>query len=185
MRFLPVLMNFGLGLTLSIALGIIPGVTAQEQPQQPAIFFLRSPRLLDAMTTFFEVSVWSAIYYFTLELPSDIGQPLGRVTIHQRQGFEQIGFDLSQTLAFIGTPDNRGQPIVVTPSWDETTQTVAIALDLPVPVGSIVTVGIKPWRNPDYSGIYLFGVSAYPPGDSRGLYLGVGHLQFFRGGSWF
>lgn len=169
---------FGLSLLLTIAPGIIPGVVAQE----PSVFFLRSPRLTNAMTTYPEVRVWSAVYYFTLELPSDIGQPLGKVTIHQREGFQPIAFDLSYTVAFIGTPDDRGQALPVTPSWDEATQTLSIILNPPVPPGSTVTVGIKPWQNPDFGGIYLYGVTAYPPGEkTQGLYLGVGRLQFYQG----
>lgn len=181
---------FGLSLALTLAPGMMPGImagiTSGVMAQEPSVFFLRSPRLVDAMTTFQEVQVWSAVYYFTIEVPSDVGQPLGKVTIHQRQGVQQMSFDLSQTLAFMGTPDERGQPISVMPSWDETTQTVSVILNPPVPPGSTVTVGIKPWQNPDFSGIYLYGVTAYPPGEkTQGLYLGVGRLQFSRGGGQF
>lgn len=146
-------------------------------------FFLRSPRLTDAMTTYNQVRVWSATYYFTIALPEDAGQPIARVTVAQREGFENINFIADRTIAFLGTRDNRGAAIPLTAKWDSSSQTVDILLENSVPPGSSVTIGIKPTANPDYGGIYLYGVTAYPPGkNARGLYLGVGRLQFYRGG---
>ena len=180
MRSFSVLVAMGLG-------AIMTGTTVATTIAQPLSgFFLRSPRLTNAMTTFDQVHVWGAIYYFTIDLPSDIGQPLGLVTIRQREGFQSIDFHLDRTFAFIGTTDNQGAAIPVTTSWDDATQTISIVFDTPIPPGNSVTIGLRPTQNPDYSGIYLFGVTAYPSGEEMpGLYLGPGRLHFYQGGTSF
>jgi hypothetical protein len=135
------------------------------------------------MTTFNQVRVWSAIYYFTITVPPDAGQSLGRITINQRQGFESIELIPEQTVAFVGTRHDRRTAIPLSAMWDSNQQTMTIVLEDPVPAGNTVTIGLRPTANPDFGGIYLYGVTAYPPGnDAKGLYLGVGRLQFYQGG---
>lgn len=50
----------------------------------------------------------------------------------------------------------------------------------PIPPGTTVTVGLKPRKNPQYDGVYLFGVTAFPAGETvQELYLGVRRLHFY------
>ena len=138
--------------------------------------------LVDAYATFNGVRVRQARYYFDLELPEDLGEPLKRVVIKQRTGGDEIDFKPGKTTAYIGDHRNKEEPLEVTAFVDETTAGITVEFDQPIPPGNSLTVGIKPRRNPDYGGVYLFGVTAYPPGDKPvGLYLGPGRLHFYQG----
>jgi hypothetical protein len=68
----------------------------------PKSYFTKSPRLLNAVTTFNSVNVRYATYYFTIELPEDAGNSIQKIIINQRQGGETINFRLEKTVAFVG-----------------------------------------------------------------------------------
>lgn len=149
--------------------------------------FAKSPRLVNMVTTQNSARVWFARYYVTIDLPSDIGEPLQQVTIQQRQGFETIRYRIDRTSAFEGTPRQRGEAIAIAnATFDRDQQQVTVTFDPPVPPGRTVTIGLVPTRNPDFDGIYLFGITAYPVGEQPiGLYLGVGRLQFYLDNGFF
>lgn len=107
--------------------------------------------------------------------------------IQQREGSETIRFTLEKTLAFQGNPDDRGDAIPVEKAViDPENQEISIHLATPTPPGKTVTIGLKAIQNPDFGGVYLFGVTAFPAGEkARGLYLGVGRFQIYQNGaSW-
>ncbi|MEM8778833.1 MAG: DUF2808 domain-containing protein [Cyanobacteria bacterium P01_G01_bin.49] len=176
--------KFNLGLALSLTslflLPVIPVVGIETK--SPRTFFSKSPRLLDVITTFKGARVGFPTYYYTIDLPSQSGEPLQTISIHQRQGFETIKYYPDQTIAFQGTPNHREQALTVKESqWDKTTETITVTLDPPVSPGTTFTVGLKSIRNPQYGGTYLFGVTVFPQGDDPlHLYLGSGRL-YFRG----
>ena len=175
--------KFRLGLAASItslALLLVVPVLALET-KSDRTFFRKSPRLLDVITTFRGARIGFPTYYYTIELPDQSGEPLKTIVIRQRQGFESIDYYPDKTIAFQGTPDHRGNPLALQDSqWDKQTETMTITLDPPVSPGTVFTVGLKPIRNPEYGGIYLFGVTVFPPGDNPlHLYLGSGRLDFY------
>jgi hypothetical protein len=143
--------------------------------------FEKSPRLVDAITTYNTTYVWNATYYFTIALPENAGEPLQKVTIAQRQGSEDIKFYLDETVAYEGTADDKGRQISIAKvDFDENSNVITAIFAEPVSPGKLVTVGFKPKRNPQYEGIYLFGVTVFPRGEKpQGLYLGVGRLHFY------
>jgi hypothetical protein len=166
--------------SLLVGLSINPVALAEE-----ITFFTKSPRLLKVTSTYSEVAVRAAKYYITIDLPDNAGQPLGKVTVHQREGLERIVFRPQDTFAFLGTRQNRGQALTIArvDYEPENKNTISIIFDPPVPAGNTVTLGLKPEQNPNYEGIYLLRITAYPLGEqARGLYLGVGRLHFYRGG---
>jgi len=58
-----------------------------------------------------------------------------------------------------------------------------VTFDPPVTPGKR-SIGLRPVRNLRFSGVYLFGVTAYPVGEkSHGQFLGFGRLHFYGGGS--
>jgi hypothetical protein len=162
-------------------LNLSPIALAFQSPDG-RVTFDKSPRLLDAFTTFDNVWVWGANYYFILSLPEDIGEPLKTVLIQQRQGLETIDFRLDRTIAFEGKPRRKGETIAIeSVIYDSETDSITIVFEQPVLPGRNVTIGLEPVRNPYSSGVYLFGVPAFPFGEEPlGLYLGVGRLQFYR-----
>jgi hypothetical protein len=173
---------FGTTLALAASIwGITAPLTQAVQSPDGTVSFEKSPRLIGATTTYNQTDVWGATYYFTLELPADAGEPLQQITINQRQGFDQIRFDLEDSRAFEGTRRNKGERLNLTEvTKDAETGAISVTLDPPVAPGTTVTIGLRPVRNPWTGGVYLFGVTAFPAGDKPyGLYLGVGRLHFY------
>jgi hypothetical protein len=160
----------------------IAATTAISQSQAKS-FFRKSPRLLNAVTTFDGVRVWGATYYFTIAIPVDAGESLQKVVINQRQGLDEIAFNLDKTVAYLGTHRHKQEQLTIkNVIQDEETKAISITFATPIPPGTTFTVGLKPKRNPDYGGVYLFGVTAFPRGQNPyGLYLGPGRLHFYRG----
>lgn len=163
----------------SLSILAIPAIAVQFPDGRSS--FEKAPRLVDMVTTQNSARIWGAKYYVTIDLPIDIGEPLQQVTIQQRQGFENIRYRIDRTFAFEGTPRRRGEAIAVQNAiFDRDQGLVTVIFDPPVPPGRTVTIGLVPTRNPDYDGIYIFGITAFPVGEKpMGLYLGVGRLQFY------
>jgi len=148
------------------------------------VYFNSPPELLTVTTTFKEVNVWGATYYFTFNVPENAGEPLQRVTITQKEGTEDIQFDLKDSRAFIGTARDKGRQLTLgSVTRERKTSTISVTFDPPVLPGKTVTVGLRPERNPRFSGVYLFGITAFPAGEkAHGQFLGFGRLQFYGGG---
>src|SRR6478609_8024094 len=94
------------GITLSLAIGIggvtLP-VTEAVQLRDGTVYFVQPPKLVNARTTYKDVNVWGGTYYFTINLPKNAGESLQKVTIAQREGTENIRYNLNDTRAFVGT----------------------------------------------------------------------------------
>jgi len=117
---------------------------------------------MGATTTYNETDVWGARYYFTLSIPENAGEALGRVTINQRQGFETIDFKLKNTQAFVGTPRNQGERLTLKAvTQDPQSPTISVTFAPPVQPGTTVTIELRPVRNPSLSGVYIFGVPLF------------------------
>lgn len=156
------------------------GVEAVQSPDG-TVAFESAVLLLDSHTTFSGVRVRQAIYYFDIELPDDVGEPLQKVAIKQRTGGDEVRFRLDKTKAYIGDHNNKQKQLNVTASEDEDSGEITVEFEQPVIPGNKITVGLKPKSNPDFAGVYLFGVTAFPAGEkARGLYLGAGRLHFYR-----
>ena len=163
----------------------VPNAAAIEFPNGK-VAFEKSPLLIDAYTTFNSVRVRQAKYYFDLKLPSDIGESLQKVVINQRQGADTIKFRLDKTKAYFGSHNNRKEELNLQVIQDEATKAITVMFDRPIPPGSEITVRLNPKQNPDFGGVYLFGVTAFPTGEKpSGLYLGAGRLQFYQSGDRF
>lgn len=173
---------FGTTLALTVGIG---GVTAELEAIQlrdSIVYFVQPPDLVEATTTFNSVNIWGATYYFTINLPENAGEPLQRVTITQKEGTDNIRFDLEDSRAFIGTRSDKGARLALGSVTNEK-KTVSVTFAPPVTPGQTVTIGLRPVHNPRSSGVYLFGVTAFPPGEkSHGQFLGFGRLHFYGDG---
>lgn len=172
-----------LSATLAATVGILAGwqQTKAVQLADGTVYFVQPPSLLTATTTFNDACVWSATYYFTVNLPENAGEPLQRVVINQQEGTEDVDFRLEDSRAFVGTRRKKGEnlPIqeVIT---DEKARSVAITFNPPISPGKTVTIALEPVRNPCLGGVYLFGVTAFPPGEkAHGQFLGFGRFHFY------
>lgn len=175
-----------LGATFAVT-GLITCLTSASlaiQFSDGTTSFEKSPLLLDAITTYSSVRVPAAKYYFTINVPQDAGEPVEKIVIGQRYSPETISFYPEKTVAFEGTYRNRGERFTIKNSeWDRGMETVTVTFEPPIPPGNTITLRLKPIKNPDYGGVYLFGVTVFPVGEnSRGLYLGAGRIHFYQNG---
>ncbi|MBD2357555.1 DUF2808 domain-containing protein [Tolypothrix sp. FACHB-123] len=176
---------FGIAIATIVGLeGYTSKSSSAIQLQDGTVYFASPPRLLGASTTFNEVYVWGATYYFTLSLPENAGEPLQKITINQREGVDYIRFNLKKSFAFEGTSSREGQKLgLKEANSDRKTQTVTLTFDPPVAPGKTITIALQPQQNPSVSGVYLFGVTAFPAGEkSHGQFLGFGRLHFYNHG---
>ncbi|MBP0027365.1 DUF2808 domain-containing protein [Roseofilum sp. Guam] len=142
--------------------------------------FAGVPRLISVTTTNNTIRAWSAAYYFTIELPEDASEPLKTLEITQTQGFDVPRYEAQRTRVFAGDRRNRGRSF----SIEEVAiaqRTLTLTLEEPIPPGTTFTVGLYPVRNPNVTGVYLFGVTAFPHGEKpQKAFLGFGRLHFYR-----
>jgi hypothetical protein len=88
----------------------------------------------------------------------------------------------------VGQPRGKRQAVSLSEVIDDRkTRMVSVTFDPPIAPGQTVTVGLRPVRNPNVGGVYLFGVTAFPAGEKvHGQFLGFGRLQFYEArDSWF
>ncbi len=181
MRVLPFLI-----LTISTAIVTVPKVNltiAQNLSlsENSTFFTGQPPSLVSADTPANSINWPDPNYYFTIKLPENSGESLGKVTIHQQENIETIEFNLSNTKAFEGNPHQRGKDLslkAVMPS--KQAQTIVVSFDPPISPGTTFTISLQAKENPSQTGIYLFRVQAFPSGTAPvGLDLGVGRFQFY------
>ncbi|MBF2064871.1 MAG: DUF2808 domain-containing protein [Calothrix sp. C42_A2020_038] len=145
------------------------------------VYFNQPPRLVEAATTYNDVFFWGATYYFTIDVPNNAVEPLQKITLNQREGVDNIRFDLNNTYAFEGTRRRKGQKLGLQDVTSQGKQSVSVIFNPPVPPGKTITIAMKPLQNPTVPGVYLFGVTAFPTGEqSHGQFLGYGRLQFYH-----
>ncbi len=175
---------FGIALTTVLSVGALATLPAEAvRLSDGKVYFIQPPRLVTASTTESRTDIWGATYYFTLEVPPNAGEPLQRVTVAQRNGNSvnrRVLYDPEETRAFLGTRRDRGTALMLAPTvFNREEQTITVTFDPPVPPGNTVTVALRPNRNPQTGGTYLFGVTAFPQGEpAYGQFLGYGRFAF-------
>lgn len=184
MKNCKLLSQLGIAIAIPAAMGavaVLPvsGVTLRDDGK---VYFIQPPRLERAATTNNGVRMWGATYYFTISLPEDADEPLQRVTINQRLGFEFPRFYLEESRAFEGTSRSRGRELgLKAVTRDKKARTISVTFSPPVPPGTTLTIRLRPVQNPRNSGIYMFGVTAFPPGEQvHGQFLGFARFHFYE-----
>jgi hypothetical protein len=170
--------NLAIGAIFSGSLVTLPAIAVQFSNGQTA--FNYPPRLVRAATSFRSANT-PATYHFTLAIPENAGEPLGAVTISQRENLDTISFDPSRSRAFLGNSFAGGPEVSLASigrEYPNKPGEATIVFDPPVPPGTKLTVALRAKSNPS-GGVYLFGVTAFPDGeDSSGQFLGYGRLHF-------
>lgn len=160
------------------------GLSANAAPLSDGqSFFKHPPRLLQATTSISGTGLPGATYQFTINIPENAGEPLKAVTIGhaEREDLDTVVFKYDESHAFAGASSAGGPqvPLSSIGGSQSLSNEVTAAFDPPVLPGRTVTIVLKPQRNPTKAGIYLFGVTAYPVGESSlGQFLGYSQLQF-------
>ncbi len=144
--------------------------------------FAGVPRLGKVTTTDNQAYAWGATYLFTLQVPEDASEPLGRVVLRQEEGLDAVEFNLERTYAYLN--GDRTQTTAVE-SINSKPDTLELRFNPPISPGSTVTIGLRPYSNPRTGGVYLFGVTTAPAGDKvRDQFIGYGRLQFYDRSFW-
>jgi hypothetical protein len=166
---------------LTVSLTIPYAINEATTLADGTTYFLNPPRFLGAIATQDGTNIWSASYYFTLNLPANAGEPLRTVVITQQGGLGRPMFDEETIQAFEGTRIRRGKNLTIAAShFDSDTQTLTVTFDPPVPPGRILTLRLSPVRNPSVPGTYLYGVTAFPDGTKPfGQFIGVGQIRIY------
>ncbi|MGB3642034.1 MAG: DUF2808 domain-containing protein, partial [Rivularia sp. (in: cyanobacteria)] len=140
MRFAIVLSTF---LTCIIGIEISTfGLSQAVQLRDGKVYFVQVPRLLKATTTFDDVNIWGATYYFRVKVPPDAGEPLQTVTINQHSGLDKITFDLKDSFAITESNGKKQKlPLQITEKRDD--KTVSLTFNPPVEPGKTITIALK------------------------------------------
>ncbi len=146
--------------------------------------FVGVPRLEKVSTTHDRARSWGGRYYFTLQIPEDASEPLGRIEIQQQEGADRFErFDWSKTVAYLNG-DRKLSVKAEVVALDQQARSVAIAFDPPVAPGTQLTLSLSPIQTPS-AGIYLFGVTVFPAGEQGvGQFVGYGRLHFYDNRDW-
>jgi hypothetical protein len=172
----------GLAVLVAGALGLWPLSAAAVRFADGTVQFAGVPSLGKVTTTDNQAYAWSATYLFTLQVPADASEPLGRVTLQQTEGVDEIEFNLKRTYAYLNGDRKQTTSVeTLQPKPD----TLELSFTPPIPPGSTVTLGLRPYTNPRTGGVYLFGVTTAPAGEKvRSQYIGTGRLQFYDRSFW-
>jgi Protein of unknown function (DUF2808) len=179
----------GLGCSAILLTGIVlpanfqKPVTAAEMGQYSLAMKVEAPRLLKVSGVHLEPA-GVGTFYFTIYVPTSYGKSLEAIRISQIPGGDRlINLDAKQSKVVVGqrvASNSEAIPLsAIGGSEDEKTGALTLAFAQPVTPGTTFTVAVEADRNPIYGGIYQFGVTAYPVGDSTiGQYLGTGRVTF-------
>lgn len=124
----------------------------------------------------------TATYYFTIAVPPESNQSLQAIRISQVGGIESLRFDTNQIRASLGNRFAKDSLVPLTSIGGSNESGLVIPFQTPIMPGQSVTVALEVERNPNFEGVYQFGVTAYPVGEnSVGLYLGTGRIDYHYG----
>jgi Protein of unknown function (DUF2808) len=179
----------GLGCSAILMAGIVlpaslqKPVAAAEMGQYSSAMNVEAPRLLKVSGNHLEPG-GVGTFYFTIYVPASYGKSLEAIRISQVPGGDRlINLDAKQSKVVVGqrvASNSETIPLsAIGGPEDEKTGALTLAFAQPVMPGTTFTVAVEADRNPNNGGIYQFGVTAYPVGDSTtGQYLGTGRVTF-------
>jgi Protein of unknown function (DUF2808) len=170
----------GLTGAVTIATLVLSSIQAQSvQLADGTVHFAAVPRLTETRTTDNDAGSFGAVYYFTIAVPADAGEPLARVTVTQKEGLSSVRFLPQRTRVF--ADERRRQSIVPRDVQVDDQEAISVSFNPPIAPGTRVIIGLRPRYNPRTDGVYLFGVTAFPAGEkSQGQFLGFGRLHFYQ-----
>ncbi len=170
---------------VAIALGILVpsslvATSANAGQLAGRSYFDHAPRLTRTAASFAAAYTPSS-YEFTVRVPEDAGASLQAIKLVQEKNTETLLLDVGQSYAFWGDSSAGGTAVSLAAIGGETTPGEAtFVFNPPIMPGQTVTVALDVVRNPALGGIYQYGVTAYPSGNSdSGLFLGVGRFNIY------
>jgi hypothetical protein len=128
--------------------------------------FAGIPKLTRTFVSKKTVSVLGPTYAFTLQVPQDASEDLGRIVIRQTQGADQTWYQsLHEIRTFQGTVQDQGRNFAIAAvDIDPESNVITVDLDETVAPGETVTLILRPNHNPRRTGTYLFTLHVFPSG---------------------
>lgn len=155
---------------------------AAIQHRDGTVEFSAQPRLIDSTTTRNLVSDGGVTYYLTVDFPAAAQEPMERIVIRLDEGRDPLfRYRLDATEVWQTVGEERRAVALGEVTEDRDTQTLTIRFDPPLSPGGTVTLALRPVRNPRWAGVYLFGVTAFPAGETvRPRFMGFARLSFYE-----
>jgi hypothetical protein len=164
------------------SMGLVTLPAAAVRFADGTVQFAGVPRLGKVTTTDNQAYAWGAKYLFTLQIPADASEPLGRVMLQQTEGVDEVEFNLKGTFAYLNGDRHQSTTVEATQAKPDTLE---LTFNPPISPGTTVTIGLQPYANPRTGGVYLFGVTTAPAGEKvRSQFIGSGRLQFYERSFW-
>jgi len=167
--------------TLAMLTGSFISPATAVQLSDGRTYFENPPRLEKASVSQ-NAAYASSIYSFILTVPEKAGEPLGSVTIKPEPSPDYPRFDLSDISVYEGTSRRRrpSQYAFQVIESEKEPRTITLQFDPPIPPGRTITIDIRAFYNPGSGGVYLYGVTAFPPGEKPyGQFLGFGRIHIY------
>ncbi len=143
-----------------------------------------SPPTLVSSETNSLTSDGATTYYFTINVPENAGEHLKTLQIKQAENMDSVEFFANESRAYFGGGLSGASTIALasiggeSPARGEAT----VVFAEPIAPGKTVTIALRARSNfsNGHSGVYLFGLTAFPEGQSsRGQFLGFGRVHFY------
>ncbi|PZU97591.1 MAG: hypothetical protein DCF32_20325 [Leptolyngbya sp.] len=170
-------------LTLGSTWGFLAPASAPAiQYSDGTVGFSYPPRLTESYATRNLVSEGNVTYYLTFDFPEAAVEPLDRVVIRLNEGYDPIfRYRLEAIEAFANTPEGRVRLPLGELTQDQDARELSISFDPPAEPGAPITLALRPVRNPRFGGVYLFGATAYPVGETvKSTFMGYARLSFYE-----
>ncbi|MDB9525964.1 DUF2808 domain-containing protein [Oscillatoria sp. CS-180] len=145
--------------------------------------FTSPPRLVSFVTTDDTANKKDVTYYVTVNLLPEAEESLETLTVELVEGrFTRLDYHADRIEVFEGTRQTREDNYPIeSANYDEDSQTVTVRLSQSVAPGQVITLALKPVRNPSREGVYLFRVSAAPAGENPvAQRVGTGRIHIYR-----
>ena len=164
----------------------LPGLpTAAVQLSDGSTAFTSPPRLADFVTFDNFIYERNPTYYVTVNLLPEAGEPLQTLTVRLIEGrFTRLNFRTERLAVFAGGRRDRGTEYAIAATeYNDDDQTLTIQLAEPASPGQQLTFALELVRNPRFSGVYLYEVTAAPAGDQpRFQRVGTGRIHIYDRG---
>ena len=146
--------------------------------------FNSPPTLIDSDTDSLTLDR-ATTYYFTVKVPENAGKPLKSLQIKQTSNIDPVEFVANESRAYFGNGLSGEATIALASVGGESPArgNASVVFAEPIAPVKTVTIAIRAKNNLSNggSGVYLFGVTAFPEGQtSRGQFLGFGRLHFYN-----
>ncbi|WP_404788075.1 DUF2808 domain-containing protein [Altericista sp. CCNU0014] len=184
-RAISIASGLGFGVVLlggGVLFAALPNAPAAAEMSNYSVTKVEAPRLLKVSALHLEPAGMGT-FYFTIAVPASYGKSIEAIRISQIPGGDRIiDLEANESKVVIGprvTRNSEAIPLSAIGGPEDETGALTLAFAQPVVPGTTFTVAVEAERNPTSGGIYQFGVTVYPVGESTtGHYIGTGRVTF-------